>query len=206
MPFVIDPPPRCLSAALCGLSLAGCMTASPAPPPALAAPPAPPVVLAAPTARPEDLATRELLATHDRLRALAPADLQREQARLGDGGADPRAALELALALVQSPSHVPADTARALGLVDGVVRSTAPEAAPWQPIARLLQGRLMDQRRLEDALERQNQQARDAQRRIEQLSDKLEALKAIERSLVTRPSASGPARLPQPGASRARRS
>jgi hypothetical protein len=165
-------------------------------PPRPAPPPAPPV------AQPADLATRQVLAAYDRLRNLPPPDLAREQARLGDGSANAQASMELALVLVIPPSHTPADTARALNLVESVLRNPAPEAAAWQPVARLLQGRLQEQRRLEDIVERQNQQARDSQRRLDQLNEKLEALKAIERSLVTRPPLTGPASAPANGASR----
>ena len=44
-----------------------------------------------------------------------------------------------------------------------------------------------EQRRLEDLLEKQNQQTRDVQRRLDQTNERLEALKAIERSLTSRP-------------------
>ena len=47
----------------------------------------------------------------------------------------------------------------------------------------------MEQRRLEDSLERQSQQLREHQRRIDQLNERLEAMRAIERSLTTRPPA-----------------
>ena len=79
-----------------------------------------------------------------------------------------------------------------------LMRSTAPEAAPWQPVARFLASRYAEQRRMEEQIERQSQQARDNQRKLEQLNEKLEALKAIERSLTTRPPAGGAASAPAP--------
>jgi hypothetical protein len=209
MPFAIDLARCCRAAVLCGgVWLAGCAVPPPAPPPPppqpeQPPPPPPAPAPAPPAAQPADLATRQVLGAYERLRGLPPAELAREQARLGDGSAGPQAALELALVLVLPPSHTPTDTARALALVDGVLRNPAPDAAAWQPVARLLQGRLQEQRRLEDVIERQNQQARETQRRIDQLNDKLEALKAIERSLVTRPPLTGPASAPANGASRA---
>lgn len=159
----------------------------PAPAPLLPAEPPPPPPAPAPS--PSDLATRQALAASDRARALPPADLAREQSRLGDGTSGPQATLELAMVLAQS--HVPADTLRAIALLETLGKSGAPEAAPWQPVARLLASRLAEQRRLEETIERQNQQLRDQQRRLDQLNDKLEALKAIERNLVTRPGAAG---------------
>jgi cell division septum initiation protein DivIVA len=61
--------------------------------------------------------------------------------------------------------------------------------------------RYADQRRLEDQVERQAQQMRDNQRdnqrRVDQLNEKLEALKAIERSIGSRtPPASAPGEKP----------
>lgn len=137
------------------------------------------------------MATRRVLAYQERLRELAPAELAREQARLAEPASDPGQALELALLL--SATRQPGDLLRALGLVEPLARAGGPAA--WRPIARLLQARLAEQRRLEEQAERQAQQLRDQQRRLDQLNSQLEALKNIERSLVTRPAAP-----PQPGA------
>ena len=67
------------------------------------------------------------------------------------------------------------------------------EAQALHPLARLLATRYTEQRRLEDLLDKQTQQLRDVQRRLDQTNDRLEALKAIERSLTSRPAASSPA-------------
>lgn len=174
---------------------------APAEPPVLPAPAAPepaPAPPAAPPAEPApgpqqlaDMATRRVLAYQERLRELPPTDLAREQARLAEPASDPGQALELALLL--ATTRQPGDLLRALGLVEPIARPGAPAA--WRPIARLLQARLAEQRRLEEQAERQAQQLRDQQRRLDQLNSQLEALKNIERSLVTRPAAP-----PQPGA------
>ena len=109
----------------------------------------------------------------------------------------PATALELALALAQTRN--PGDLARAISLVDPVVRSAAPDFQPWQPVARLIAVRLAEQRRLEEQLERQAQQLRESQRNVQQLNEKLEALKAIERSLTNRaPAPAAPAPAPAP--------
>jgi len=175
-------------------------------PDAAAAPPAAPqpvvVAVAAPApppALPADLAAREMLAFQDQVRQMSPQDIAREVARLGNEPQSPRATLQLALLLGQTRSN--GDIGRALSLLDPLLRSTAPDAAPWQPLARLLSARYAEQRRLEEQLERQNQLARDNQRKIEQLNEKLEALKAIERSLTARPAgAVPPASAPAPKA------
>jgi len=160
----------------------------PAPVDASARQPAPPVVVvppAPPAATPADLAAREVLAFHDHVRQLPPPELGRELARVGDPPATPRATLQFAVLLGLTRNG--GDLARALAALDPLLRSTAPEAAAWQPVARLIAARYAEQRRVEEQLERQNQQVRDSQRKLEQLNEKLEALKAIERSLTARP-------------------
>jgi len=116
------------------------------------------------------------------VRELGPADMAREVARLGEP-ADPAATLELALVLAQTRQN--GDLARALALVEPQTRSPT----PWQGLARLLHVRLSEQRRLEDLSDRQGQQLRDQQRRLDQLASQIDALRAIERSLSTRPAA-----------------
>lgn len=173
-------------------TLAGCFTLPPPPaaaPPPEPLPPAPPVVAPeppppAPPLAPDpvtlaDAAVRRLLAFHERLREIGPAEMAREQARIGDAPDQPTQALELALLLAQRQQ--PGDLVRAVALLEPLTRATAP--APWQAPARLLHARLYEQRKLEEQLERQAVQVRDQQRRLEQLAAQLEALKAIERSL-----------------------
>jgi hypothetical protein len=142
-----------------------------------------------PTVQPADAAAQQLLAQHERLLKLTPAELAQEVAQREDAKLDPAAATQLALALSLNRGN--GDLARAAGLLEQVLHSGAPEAQPWTGLARLLLGRVAEQRRLEDQIERLNQQARDSQRdnqrRLDQLNEKLEALKAIERSLNARP-------------------
>lgn len=140
-------------------------------------------------------ATVGLLRYAERVRALNPTELALEVAALGDPGAQPALQLQLAIALMHTAQ--PVDTARALGLAQRVVANGAPEAAPYRSFARLLASRLMEQRRLEEALERQAQQLRDQQRRIDALNERLEAMRAIERSLNNRAPAPAP-RAPTP--------
>jgi enoyl-CoA hydratase/carnithine racemase len=88
------------------------------------------------------------------------------------------------LALLLSQTRVPADLARALGLLQRVIANPSPEAQPLQPLARALAARYVEQRRVEDDRDKQVQQLRDSQRRIDQLNDRIEALRAIERSFA----------------------
>lgn len=140
--------------------------------------------------RPDPLAAA--LAYADFLRSLSPSELQAELVALAEPGAAPLRQMQLALLLMQS--HQGTDTARAQALLQRLLGSTGEGAAELRPLARLLLARLQDIRRLDEQSERQAQQLREAQRRIEVLTDRLEAMRAIERSLSPRtpPAASRP--------------
>lgn len=184
-------------AVLAGVALLQACAAFQSSPPAtapVAAAPAPTVVLVpAPPAPPDpaDMAARRLLTYHEQLRQMQAAELANEITRLNAvvsvtaTAAPADAVLELSLALAQQRN--PGDLARAVALLEPITKSSAPELAPWQPMARLLLGRVAEQRRLEDQLARELTQRRDQQRTLQQLNEKLEALKAIERSMTTRP-------------------
>lgn len=142
----------------------------------------------APCLRPvaEDAPTRALLAFYV-ANARAPAALPRERV-------PPRDPLALMQHAVQFGQARPADLPKALALLEAVMKSGHPNAANLAPLARLLYDQYGERLRLEVQL-------RDAQRRADQLQDKIEALSAIERSLpargVTRTSA--PASVPPAG-------
>jgi hypothetical protein len=116
-----------------------------------------------------------------RVRGLPGAELGQEIQRLGEGTYAPLRATQLALALGQARNS--ANTARAQLLLQRVIADLSPDAQALQPFARLLLAQIADQRRADEQAERQAQQLREAQRRIEQLNDRLEAVRAIERSL-----------------------
>ncbi|MEZ5645777.1 MAG: hypothetical protein R3E99_11570 [Burkholderiaceae bacterium] len=126
----------------------------------------------------------QALAYAERVRPMTPAELQAELKALGDPGHQPARQMQVALVLMQTQQAV--DTARALGLLQRLQASATTEAETLRPLARLLAGMLSSQRRLEEQLERHAAQLRDAQRRIDRLSDRLEAMRAIERSLGPR--------------------
>ncbi|RST54498.1 hypothetical protein [Variovorax sp. MHTC-1] len=193
--------------------LAAC-SAPPKPPPeavaVVPAPPPPPPVMPveaepmAPATQPALVFTQltqgpvaALLAYADRVRPLGGNELAAELARLGDPGDAPLSQMQVALVLAQT--RVPADLVRAIGLMQRVAANPSADAQPLQPLARALAARYQEQRRIEDDRERQAQQLRDSQRRIEQLNDRIEALRAIERSFA-RPNNPPPAPpAPTPG-------
>jgi hypothetical protein len=205
--------PRLLAALMAAALLAACSSGSPAPERSAdtaAVQAARAAASAAETARasasqpaplPEAVVfasgmTLRMLAYAERVRVMPPAELTQETTRLGDA-ASPEAQVQLSLVLSQLrqlPELVRAQEllARVLGNAD---------AQPLHPLARLLASRYAEQRRLEEQLDKQNQQLRDVQRRLDQTNERLEALKAIERSLTSRqPAAPASA----PSANRAR--
>ena len=94
---------------------------------------------------------------------------------------DAQQRLRWALALSQTLQVQ--DTQKALGLVQEVLESPDVQSVALRPLAHLLGQMLREQRRLDAQNERLSQQLRDNQRRVEQLNDRLEAMRAIERSL-----------------------
>ncbi|WP_295545545.1 hypothetical protein [uncultured Pseudacidovorax sp.] len=125
-------------------------------------------------------ALSRMLAYADRARSLQSGEAAAEIARIGDPGDSAPLQMQLALALAQTRNA--ADLARATALMQRVAGSTQAEAQPLQPLARVLAARYLEQRRVEDDRDRQVQQLKEAQRRIDHLNDRIEALRAIERS------------------------
>ena len=125
-----------------------------------------------------------MLAYADRMRALPGTELTQEITRLGVP-TTPADQLRLSIALSQTRQLY--DLVRAQELLQRVLTHTGDEARPLHTLARFLAARFAEQRRVEDLLDRQNQQLRDLQKRLEQTQDKLDALKEIERSLSSRP-------------------
>lgn len=160
----------------------------------------PTVTVAKPAPPAETDTIVRMLAYAERVRVMPPAELGQELARLGDAATPTD---QLRLSLVLSQLHQLPDLIRAQELLARVLGNADAEAQALQPLARLLASRFGEQRRLEEQLEKQNQQMRDVQRRLDQTNERLEALKAIERSLASRPPAA-PASAPAPATNRGR--
>lgn len=170
------------------------MVAAPVPPP----PAEPAVALPVQGGQPGGVRTdtsaaaQSLLVYADRVRRMPAPELAQEVTRLAEiPEAQRQPAEELQLAITLAQTRVPADLARAQGLVQRVLGNPREEARGLYPLAGMLAARYAEQRRVEDALERQAVQLREQQRRIEQLTERLEAVRAIERSLTSRPPANG---------------
>lgn len=186
-----------LTALAAGLCVACAPWSSPTPLPTAASQPAAsaPSAASMPTPTQAEVA-RTWTAIQERIASTPPDQWPAHAAALGDGRATPEQSVELALLL----GLMHADTARALDLLQGVLQRPEPEAQAWQRPARLLKTLLSEQRRLEEQQERLNaqlrDQQRDSQRRIDQLNEKLEALKSIERSLNQRAAPPAPSARP----------
>jgi hypothetical protein len=161
------------------------MPANPEPAPQAEPPAAPPSAAPAPAAaEPPAVA---LLAYADQVRTLAGPAATQELARLS--GLAPTAANLLQMAMVLLQTRGPGDVGRAAQLLQRVQSEDSREARALHPLARLLAAHLAEQRKVEEQSERNAQQLRDSQRRVDQLQDRLDALRAIERARPNRPAA-----------------
>ena len=162
------------------------------------APPAPAVAVPEP---PRPGPVEIVLDYSDRIRGLQPADVTQEITRIGDAGNSPVRLTQLAIALLFTKQ--PPNTQRAQALLQRVLNQKEPDAVALHSLVRLISVQLAETRREEEQLDRLSQQLRDAQRRNDQLNERLEAVRAIERSLPTRPASavSGAASAPASAAS-----
>jgi len=168
------------SCLLLTVALAACAV-SPSPAPVAKPAPVPVCPPAAPV--PADLLILKTLLNYQyELRLLSPADLTHELASLGE---QPSPAPELAMrkALILSLGHTTAELTLAQAQVDAVMNSADPQAEALKPLASLIGARIGEQRRLLESADKLGQQLRESQRRGDQLTDKLEALKTIEHTL-----------------------
>jgi hypothetical protein len=151
--------------------------------------PAPNISLATPAPAASDALPR-MLSYSERVRQMPGAELGQEAARLSADQSS--AANQMQLALVLSQSRQLQELIRAQELLARVLGNSDEQAQPLHPLARLLAARFGEQRRVEEQLEKEKLQARELQRKLDQTNERLEALKAIERSLTSRPAASAP--------------
>ena len=188
-------PAICMAVAL---SMTGCAAGRQTPPPVALAktapvpvmPPTEPVPPTAPAPNRPPEAIAPVLAYADQVRAMQGGELAQEIARMNEAST-PDDQLRLAIALIQTRQLY--DLVRAQELLQRVLANTSNGARNLHALARLLAARFTELRRVEDQLDRQSQQLRDLQRRLDQTNDKLEALKEIERSLTSRPGAASAA-------------
>lgn len=120
---------------------------------------------------PEEMPLRAMLAFYSaNSRSPAPAPRERPVS------SDPYLKMQLA---IQFGHLRPPDLQRGMNLLASVMKDSNPAAVSLAPLARVLYEQYGERLRLE-------QQLREAQRRGEQLQEKIDALSAIERSLPSR--------------------
>jgi uncharacterized coiled-coil protein SlyX len=168
--------------AACALLLGACAAKPPTQTPVLVQTPPRVVVVADPQ-------LTELLAYQSALRLMTPSELAKAQLDLAKADHAPHNTIRRAM--LQATVRAPGDLARAQALLEplATATATAKDAQLLAPLAQLLGSQYAELRRQEDSIDKLNTQLRDAQRRIDQLNEKLEALKNIERSLSVRPAA-----------------
>ncbi|HZG20183.1 MAG TPA: hypothetical protein VE092_09225 [Herbaspirillum sp.] len=123
----------------------------------------------------------ELLAYNAQLRKMSPTELGRELQRLNSYPAGPATTVRRAMALSLTRDGI--DLAKAEAQLWNVMADRSVEAEKLKPLAQLLVGHYSDLRRVADSAEKSSVQLKEAQRKVDQLNDKLEALKNIERTL-----------------------
>ncbi len=141
------------------------------------------------SASPFDLLSRAL-ADAELVRGMSSSELSTQAARLADAS-QPLQQWRLALVLGAPRPNI--DWPRAQEPLTRLLSNTSAEAQALHPLARLLAARYAEQRRADEQLERQAQQNREVQRKLDLTHERLEALKAIERSLAKRPASPAPA-------------
>lgn len=169
--------------AACALLLAGC-AAQPVKQTAVLVQTPPRIVVVA------DPTLTELLAYQASVRAMSSSELVKAQLELSRADHAPQNTIRRAM--LQATLRTPGDLTRAQTLLDSITQASSDEAKLLAPLAQFLSGQYADLRRQDETVERLNGQVRDAQRRNDQLNEKLEALKNIERSLSVRPAAGAP--------------
>lgn len=177
------------------LLAAGC--AAPPPPPAPTPTPstaAPPRMEIVTITVPSEI--DKFFSYYQGLRERPPGELRAELARLDAQPWTVWTALKKTAILSVLPGSN--EVARTQALLDSLLYSSDPEAVELKPLLQLLSANFAERKRLIDQTESLHQQIREGQRRITQLNQMLEGLKAIERSLPAHSGDKAPE--PRPGA------
>jgi uncharacterized protein (DUF3084 family) len=129
-----------------------------------------------------------LLDYYERLTKLQGQELAKEYERARQTYAKTRSdynRLQLALhgAL---PGAGPEDQVQSLNLLEPLVKSNEPRSGDLRRLALLLHGLIQEHRRLAEGLNAASQRVKEEQKRAEDLQQKLDAIKSIEKTLIER--------------------
>lgn len=130
-------------------------------------------------------ATVPALSYYQMLHRMSAAEIGRERMVLAALPSTPNN--QLRMAMVLGHHRAQQDHARALGLLDGILKSTDPAAQPVQGLARLLADHYGERQKLENQIDRQGAQLKESQRKAVELQEKIDSLAHIERILPQRP-------------------
>lgn len=126
-----------------------------------------------------------LMGYFQQIQRMSPQALAREGERLASISRTPAA--QIRLAMVFGQTHAPGDLNRALGLLQGLTKSNAPELLKLRPLVQLLSAQYHERAKAMSQNEKLAQQLRESQQQNEKLQEKLRAIAAIENSLQLRP-------------------
>ena len=127
-----------------------------------------------------------LLNYSQHIQHLSSQEQARERAILSVS--EPTPSVQMRMALLFGSAHGTGDLVRAQGLLESVLKSSAPEATSLHPLARLLARHFQERYRLTMQNEKLAQQVKENARRADDLQEKLEAMADIEDALPARPS------------------
>lgn len=129
-----------------------------------------------------------VLAYYQMLGRLSAADLAKERSMLASLPGSPNTQIRQAMVIAHPRGAQ--ETAKAMAMLEALLKSGDTQAIELQPVARLLMDHYAERLRLESQIERQGGQLKDSQRRVQELQEKLDGLADIERTLRA-PSRSG---------------
>lgn len=132
----------------------------------------------------EENPIEDLLNYHAELSHLSRPQLQAQLDMLDSKHASPRSAIQKAMTLHYLQGV--GDIERALWHLEGVIDAHDSQAIAVKPLAHFMAHSFKQLLAKREQMDKLQTQQRDQQRRIEQLSQKLEGLKAIERAMPTR--------------------
>lgn len=138
-----------------------------------------------PLGKPAEPGPGAALSYYQALQRMTLAELSRERSILTAVPQTPFTQLRMAMLL--GSGRIAPDLPKAQQILDSLLKSIEPSAATFQPIARVLADNYAERLKLEAQVERQSQLAKEAQRRQQELQEKLDGLAGIERSLTVRP-------------------
>ena len=124
------------------------------------------------------------LAYYQMLSRLGSAELNRERSVLAALPKTPKT--QLRQAMLYGHPRAPQELGKALGLLDGILKSSDPAAVSLHPLARLLADNYLERQQEESQIELQGQQLKESQKKAGELQEKIDGLADIERTLPQR--------------------